>query len=410
MSEATPTRPRQVTIAGWLIIVGSVVVVLAVYDQITRLTSLETRETIETFLGEPPGDGLGLETTDVVALLRVTGMVTGACAAAAAVLGWSVLQRSKPARLALAVLAVPLFLGGLVSGGFTSSLVAVAALLLWLQPARDWFDGVTPRQRDDERAAADRAADRAAGRTTPPGGSDGPAPGGWPPAYPPVGSPQDPQDRSAGQTPGPGAEAPAPRSGPQVDGEQGQPAPWTGFGSAAASRPDQQARPDQRVTPYVGHPVPGRPSRRPSAVVWACSLTWAFSGLVALGMVLTAAVIAAAPDMLFDEVYRQNPALADADLSRSDLTTAVYAMAGVVVVWAVVASVVAVLAFRGSNGGRLGLVVSSALAAGLFLVTAVTSLVMALPLAACVATVVLLSRPEVRRWYAERRTAGRARH
>ncbi len=126
-------------------------------------------------------------------------------------------------------------------------------------------------------------------------------------------------------------------------------------------------------------------------------------------MVLTAAVIAAAPDMLFDEVYRQNPALADADLSRSDLTTAVYAMAGVVVVWAVVASVVAVLAFRGSNGGRLGLVVSSALAAGLFLVTAVTSLVMALAAGGCVATVVLLSRPEVRRWYAERRTAGRAR-
>ena len=41
-------------------------------------------------------------------------------------LGWHVLRRNRQARLWLSVLAVPLFLAGLVTGGFLSSMVAVA--------------------------------------------------------------------------------------------------------------------------------------------------------------------------------------------------------------------------------------------------------------------------------------------
>ena len=56
-------------------------------------------------------------------------------------LGYHVLQRSRPARLGLSVLALPLFFGGLATGGFLTSLVVAATVLLWLGPSRAWFDG-----------------------------------------------------------------------------------------------------------------------------------------------------------------------------------------------------------------------------------------------------------------------------
>jgi hypothetical protein len=75
----------------------------------------------------------------VLTLLRTVAMVAAGCATAAAILGYQVLRRSRSARLALTVLAVPLFFTGLVTGGFVSSVVAASAAMLWLQPARDWF-------------------------------------------------------------------------------------------------------------------------------------------------------------------------------------------------------------------------------------------------------------------------------
>ena len=49
-----PTRPRQVTLAAWLIMGGSVVVVLTVFERVAGLHSLETRQSVQKFLSEPP--------------------------------------------------------------------------------------------------------------------------------------------------------------------------------------------------------------------------------------------------------------------------------------------------------------------------------------------------------------------
>lgn len=137
-------RPRQVTMAGWLIIVGSVAVVLTVFAQVSTLNSLDTSRALEEALSRPPASGLGISVADAQLALRISAMVAGACAAAAAILGWQVLQRSKSARIALAVLALPLFVTGVASGGLLSSVVVASAVMLWLQPARDWFDGRQP--------------------------------------------------------------------------------------------------------------------------------------------------------------------------------------------------------------------------------------------------------------------------
>lgn len=141
VSEPTPERPRQVTMAGWMIMVGSAFAVLLVFDRLSGLHTLEKQEAINDFLSTGPGSDLGVSADFVVSAIRTLGMVTAGCATAAGILGFQVLRRSKSARTAVTVLAVPIFFAGMVTGGFITSVVAASAAILWLQPSRSWFDG-----------------------------------------------------------------------------------------------------------------------------------------------------------------------------------------------------------------------------------------------------------------------------
>jgi hypothetical protein len=178
-------RPRQVTLAAWVTMVGSVIVVLLVFQRIAGLHSLETRQAVEQFVSRPPGEDLGVGTEAIIATLRALAMVAAACATAAGILGYHVLRRSRAARLGVTVLAVPLFLSGFTAGGFVSALVAFSAVMLWLPPAREWF--------------GDAPVERAAAPGSPPAparaGPGAPAPHLWgPPASP---APYPPPARTA---------------------------------------------------------------------------------------------------------------------------------------------------------------------------------------------------------------------
>ena len=148
-------RPRQVTLAGSLVMAASVMLVLSVFERLGDLRSLESRTAIERFLSEPPGSDLGLGLESALAITRSISMVTAGLATAAAILGWHVLKRNRAARVWLSILALPLFLCGLVTGGFLASVVAASVAMLWLAPARHWFDGTTPMAtlKADRRAA-----------------------------------------------------------------------------------------------------------------------------------------------------------------------------------------------------------------------------------------------------------------
>ena len=306
--SAPSTRPRQVTLAAWLIMVGSAIVVLLVYDRIAGLHTLETRQSVEKALAEPPGSDLGVGVDGVLTIIRTLSMVAAGCATAAAILGYQVLRRSRPARLALTVLAVPLFLAGMVTGGFVSSLVAASAAMLWLQPARDWF-------RDA-------------------------------PSTPPAAVPLPP--------------------------------------TAAPAMPHPQSHPQSR----------------PAGVAVACVLTWIASGLTALGMVLTGVLLAVSPDVLLDEVHRQNPELESEGVTDGLLVGVTFAMIAALVLWCVAAAVLAILVFHRVEWARIVLVVSAAAAAVLSLIgTAVGAFLLALTLVASVVTLALLLRPEVRAWF-----------
>ncbi|WP_134740254.1 hypothetical protein [Nocardioides sp. 503] len=341
MSDAPP-RPRQVTLAAWMIMGGSALILALVFERVAGLGSLETQESIRTFLSEPPGDGLGLDLDGVTAILRVLAMVAGACATAAAILGYHVLQRSRSARLGLAVVAGPLFVCGMVAGGFLSAVVAAAAVTLWFQPARDWFDGKMPPPVERERPA---------------------------------------------QAAGPSVfQAPPPPPPPT------EPRPVTGFGAAPSAAWTSAITPTGRVAPVAA-------SARPAQVLWACVLTWVFCSLAIFLLGMSALVLAAAPDLVFDELYKQNPDLRSQGLSQAEIRTATFVLTAVVAVWGAAAMLFAVQAFRRVRWGRTALVVSAAIAGAVALVGAVLNIVLVVPLAVCLVTISLLLRPEVRAWF-----------
>ncbi len=116
--QTKPVRPPQVTVACAIVMVGSVFVVLLVWDRIAGLHTLET----QTGPADLPGplrtpDRPASTSGSLSAIVKVVSMVSAACAVAMVVLGWQVAQRSHSARVAVSVLAVPLFLTGLVGDG-----------------------------------------------------------------------------------------------------------------------------------------------------------------------------------------------------------------------------------------------------------------------------------------------------
>ncbi|SFJ24919.1 hypothetical protein [Nocardioides psychrotolerans] len=342
MSDKPLERPRQVTFAAALIMGGSALIVASVFERIAGLGTLETQQTIDTFLSEPPGDGLGLSATSVETILRVLSMVAGATATATAILGFHVLKRTRSARLGLAVLALPLFISGMAVGGFLASLVVASSVMLWFQPAKDWFDGVVRRPAD-----AERTVGPGAGR--------------------------------AGQHVAP----PPPPTGPRA---------VQGFGSAPSATATLPARHQASA--------PERPAARPSAVLWACLVTWSVCGLGMIFMALSVLTLIAVPDLVFDEIDRQSPDLAAEGLSRSSIITGTYVSAAVVLLWGAAAVTFAVLAFRRTAWGRTALMICAGVAGVVCLVGSLFSIVLALPFVACTATFALLMRPEVRAWFA----------
>ena len=336
--------------AAGLVIGGSVGIVLTVAGQLSGLHSLETQEHVSAILSGA-GHGLGIDLETALGWMRVILMVVAGCATAAAVLGFQVLRRSRGARSSLTLLAMPIFLGGLVTGGFLTSLVAASIALLWVGPSAQWLhDGPPTSNRgflDRPKIPAPAPADA---EQRPPTAPPVP-PAGAPPSSHQL-SPPSPTARrlfvdSRGCQPvGAGRAAATGRGGVGVRADLGVLRPGRG-GDGGDPRAGRR-RPGVRAGPTAGAgPGPRGPGHR-----------------------------------------------------RTRERT--YATAAVLVVWSLAAAVLAVLAYRRRTAGRMGVLVSSAAAGVLCLAGVFASVALMLPAGAAVATVVLLSRPEVRAWYAAR--------
>lgn len=336
-SPDTTPRPRQATVAGWLVVLGSAFSVLTAFEVVSGVRSLDTREAIDDFLRDAPGSGLGLDVESAVVALQVTASVAAVCAVMTAVLGVFALRRDRHARLGLTVLAVPLFVSGLALGGFMTSLVAAAAALLWLSPSREWF----------------------AGRPLPEGSADRVWPGGA--------SSSEPRPESTEQNPTPYG---APRPHP------------TPYGAPQASHPGAGAA----------------PTSRPDAVSIAVALTLVCSGLVLLVAGFGVVTVALTPELVMEELQRQSPELADQGLSRTAILTTSLVTGGLMVVATLLAIGFALGVLARRAWAARGLLVMAVLSAVFGVLASVGSIVAVLPAIAGVVVFRCLRRPDSRAW------------
>lgn len=387
MSDSAHPRPPQVTLAGWVTIVGSFFMVFSVWDVVTNLRSIDTRESVTRALSEPPLDGTGLGVETALDLMHITALVAAACAAAAGILGVFVLQKHRQARLALTLLALPLFLSGMITGGFLSALIAVSIVMLWSGPARDWYDGRAPRQpvRRDRDVATDGRGDDASRR---------PDPFATPP-HSPGHSPHHPPGQP-GAVPPPSGQAvdlPPPPSGPPAYSGFGDPARHGSVPIATAPAPAMPS------SPYVQQPSPA--ARRPPAVLWACLITWVMAGSAALLMLMVAAVFAGDSSVLRD-AYEQNDQISESGMTLDEVRQSGMLVATVFGLWSLVAVVFAVFAFLRHGWARMALLISAGAAGGVVIVAATVSPALAIVAVGMLAVVWMLSRPDVRAWFVSR--------
>ena len=409
MSETKAARPSQVTMSGWVAVIGSALLVLTLFDSMSQLRSIEMRENVEDFLASPPGDGLGLTVGGALEVIRGLMLFTGAAAAVAMVLGIYVLQRNKGARIGFSVAAGALMLTAPVSGGFLPVLIAFAAMMLWTGPARAWFAGVTGAAGAGTGTSSGETENSHASKENvfwssqgPPSSGEGSSDQGggtqpWPstpsaPAQdPPAGPPSPPPTQGFG--------APAPQAPQQPSDPQGQQqAPYgqgqqqvrygqgqqqVPYGQGQQQAPygqgQQQGQPGQAwpsaypqqqyaqqqygQQPYGGYPTPSPTDsgKRPVTVTLAVWLTWIFCGLTLAVYGIVVIALLAAKDRLL-EALRQEPEFQQLDIATDDLIAGLWVMSAVVIFWCIAAIVLAVLAFRRSNWARIVLVVSAATA------------------------------------------------
>ncbi len=119
----------------------------------------------------------------------------------------------------------------------------------------------------------------------------------------------------------------------------------------------------------------------------------------------TALVLLAAPDAVFDQLRRQDPALLDGSMTEGDLRRATLIGCSIGLVWCLAAVAFAVAAFQGRRWGWVGLVATSAVSGVTSLVLLLGSLALLVTLAASAAVLGLLLRPESRAWCRPRREA-----
>jgi hypothetical protein len=356
-------RPGQATFAGWLIIVGSVIVIGTAWSRISELNTLEAQEELRQILSEPPLEGTGLGIGELSATVRVLCMIAAGAATAAAILGFQALRRSRTARVVLTALAPLMLIGGFATAGFFAPLVVAGIVMLWLSPSRDWFAGRSW-------SAAGRSAAR------------GPDP--FAPSQ--TSTPSDEPQRTHQTVPGASDAQPPPSS--QVFG---------------APPPGDPTRTTQPVPPdwQASYGAPQRPSRgrRPGALAWACGITWLMCGVLSGLMLLFSFVFLVAREEMFAEIERQQPGFDYQGLTQDEVVLGIYAMTAFVVAWCVAATIFAIFAFRGANWGRIALLASAASAGMVCLAMSLASPALLLVVVVTAVTVWLLFRSDVVAWY-----------
>ena len=104
------------------------------------------------------------------------------------------------------------------------------------------------------------------------------------------------------------------------------------------------------------------------------------------------------PDLVLEELRRQNPDLDDQGVSESLLLATSYVSGGLAMAWSALAVVLALLMAARRAWAARGLLISAAACAILCVLATFASPVALVPAVAAIATVSCLRRPDVRAW------------
>ncbi|WP_435770253.1 hypothetical protein [Nocardioides sp. SYSU DS0651] len=336
MSNQPEPRPGQATLAGALVIAGSVAVVLAAWQRISSLHTLEVQDGLRQALAEPPLSEAGIGIEGLTTTVRVLCMVAGGAATASAILGFQVYKRSRSARIALTALAPVLLVAGFATDSLFAPLTVAGITLLWLQPTRDWYAGRPWVQRFEERRAERLASLR------PPGAAPGP-----PAAGPP---------RAGAGTSGPAAAAPP--------------------------RPAAGRRPSALIWAIV--------------LTWTGAVFVTVTMLAAIPALLDRDTLAEQVERVEEQ---QGRSLESMNLTEDMFLAMMIAIVAAIVLWCLAALVLATLVLRGRNWARITLAVSGACAAPAALAGALVGSPLVLVAAASGIASWLLLRPDVSAWF-----------
>ncbi|MEO9322653.1 hypothetical protein ABFT23_04130 [Nocardioides sp. C4-1] len=368
MTAKTPPRPPQVTMLGSFVLGASAMLVLLAFDRVAALTTIEAQQDIADFLGTSSGEVLGLDADGMQTLIKAIWTFLGGAAVITSFLGWRVLQRDRGARLALSILVPLMLLSGSVVWQVNATfsfdemltiLVAVSTLLLWTQPARDWFAGRTPAPLAPRPTSTAATAAPAAPTSTPTA-----LPGYAPPP-------------TAGQSAGASTPPPAPD-------------PW-GRTPTAAPEPGKQPLPRPVVTAVVATIVA-------SSVVLAACL---------IGLVGVTTDRSGMENAMADEISGRS-AYDDLDLDPALLVNLTIGLLVVLLVWAIIAIGLAAMVANRVNAARIALAVS-AIGAALASLLGAMLVVPLLITAACITVAVVLLRSSTSQWFAEQKRPGQHR-
>ena len=173
-------------------------------------------------------------------------------------------------------------------------------------------------------------------------------------------------------------------------------------------KPGPTHTPYGQQDPYGQQPSYGAPpvqgDRRPGTVTAAAWITIVFSGLTAVLFGFAGLALLVARDQVITEMERV-PEFQDAGIDADAAVGVLVAFILGLVVWAVIALVLAVFVLRRSNVARILLVISSSVVALLSLL-GITSGISAITLIASVATIVLLFVGGAGDWFARKGSHG----
>jgi hypothetical protein len=135
-------RPREVTLGGMQAVFGSVLALVVLVSAAQQLNGSEMTDALSDIVKSEQAATLGLTLEGARRLLRYAIMVMAVLSVASLVLGFYVLRRHGPSRVALTVIGAVVGVVSLAAGplGWIATVyIGISIFLIWSRPARAWF-------------------------------------------------------------------------------------------------------------------------------------------------------------------------------------------------------------------------------------------------------------------------------